>query len=554
MRLIRHTLLIRAHTSLVVAGLWRTLLLADRRILIDFEMVLVPRYSLSQTTTHVVIEVTLPHVRVSMKSVDLLVVDGVEFHLHAPPAYLLRLTLPDRVVDEDAVEESLAALANDVQTHHETIYTKADLPRLIYNPEKNHGTLIVSMRKESERFWEDLDLLGKLQEPAPNQRRKQESRASKLVAEIDSQKSLSAESASADECLASIKYSDSPSYGLFQQHSNVFRDYAREGLTLEMIECKNPDDTLDARSADQDRRAMRLETENEKFDPDRYLNDLCVEEDGDMIFDCAMSMEPHWATSVTELTEKLSKLTTSAVDASTFFTEEESNTLASIPSKGLPDFETLTKEQSHAAFLCLVDVLFSYAYDHRTTDGDPTVESSWTLMILSPALSWLENYNPPYDSIQDVLIWSTRRSIIYPYLRNYNLSMKVVKDVAEILSMGRRTIIRCLLQVHTIMERSESHYLFNKLFIDPMICWIQRCDELDVRAFSNRVLDAISSGAFLAKSTLDLDLDELEQNLLSDDDSDDTKDESSSEEQSDSPVSSDKGFRTMIEEINSKEN
>ena len=528
-------------------------------------MVLVPRYRLSQTSTHVVIEVTLPHVRVSPKSVDLLVVDGVELHLHAPPAYLLKLTLPDRVVDEEAVEESLAALANGVQNHHAAIYTKEDLPRLTYDPEKNHGTLIVSMKKESERFWEDLDLLGKLQEPTRSQRRKQESRAgSKLVVEIDSPEEdrggggecLSIESASEDECLTSIKYSDGPRYGLFQQHSNVFRDYAREGLTVEMIECKSPDDTLDARSVDQDRRAMRLETENQKFDPDRYLNDFCVEEDGDMIFDCAMSMEPHWATSVTELTEKLSNLTTSAVDASTFFTEEESNMLASIPYKGLPDLESLTKDQSHAAFLCLMDVLFSYAYDHRTTDGEPTVESSWTVMILSPALSWLENYNPPYDTIQDVFIWSTRRSMIYPYLRNYNLSMKVAKDVAEILSRGRRTIIRCLLQVHSIMERSESHYLFNKLFIDPMICWIQRCDELDVRAFSNRVLEATSRGAFLTKSTLDLDLDELEESLISDDDDpNDTNDESSSEEQSDTSVRSDddKGQRVMMEEIHSKE-
>ena len=531
-------------------------------------MVLVPRYSLSQTSTHVVIEVAIPHVRVSLKSVDLLVVDGVELHLHAPPAYLLRLTLPDRVVDEDAVEESLAALANDVQTHHATIYTKADLPRLTYNPEKNHGTLIVSMRKESERFWEDLDLLGKFQEPTRSQIRKRESNSragSKLVVEIDSPEddrvggaeSLSAESASADECLKSIKSSDGPRYGLFQQHSNVFRDYAREGLTLEMIECKNPDDSFEPQSADQDRRAMRLEIENDKFDPDRYLNDFCVEEDGDMIFDCAMSMEPHWTTSVTELTEKLSNLTTSAVDASAFFTEEESNLLASIPRKALPDLESLTKEQSDAAFLCLMDVLFSYAYDHRTTDGDPTVESSWTVMILSPALSWLENYNPPYDTIQDVLVWSTRRSIIYPYLRNYNLSMKVVKDVAEILSRGRRTIIRCLLQVHSIMERSESHYLFNKLYIDPLICWIQRCEELDVKAFSNKVLESISSRESLTKSALDLDLDGLEQTLLADDDddddSDDTRDDTSSEE-SDSSVSSDneKGRRALIEEINSK--
>ena len=98
-----------------------------------------------------------------------------------------------------------------------------------------------------------------------------------------------------------------PTYGLFQHYSNVFRDYSREGLAHEMLECPNPDEVYDqspsANSNDdnndyiteqQSRREMRIEMENEKFDTDRYLNDLCVEEEGDMIFDAAMQMIPHW--------------------------------------------------------------------------------------------------------------------------------------------------------------------------------------------------------------------------------------------------------------------
>lgn len=42
------------------------------------------------------------------------------------------------------------------------------------------------------------------------------------------------------------------------------------------------------------------------------------------------------------------------------------------------------------ALLGLADVLFAYAYDHRTTTGDATVESAWTVAVLSPLLSWLE--------------------------------------------------------------------------------------------------------------------------------------------------------------------
>ncbi|CAN0285749.1 unnamed protein product, partial [Ectocarpus fasciculatus] len=46
--------------------------------------------------------------------------------------------------------------------------------------------------------------------------------------------------------------------------------------------------------------------------------------------------------------------------------------------------------EERRVLLGLADVLFAYAYDHRTTTGDATVESPWTLAVLSPLLSWLE--------------------------------------------------------------------------------------------------------------------------------------------------------------------
>lgn len=38
----------------------------------------------------------------------------------------------------------------------------------------------------------------------------------------------------------------------------------------------------------------------------------------------------------------------------------------------------------------LVDIVFCYAYDYRVTLGESTVESAWTIVKLSPTLSWLE--------------------------------------------------------------------------------------------------------------------------------------------------------------------
>ena len=543
-------------------------------------MPIIPRYNLSQTSTHVNIEVSIPHVRVSTSTLDLVIVDGTEIHLSAPPTYLLKLTLPKRVVSEDDVDDSLTraatiptnnGLISVVEEENSTaeddkvstscaqsqstteiieeakqqyiIWTKEDLPKLQYNPEKNHGTLTVIIRKEEEGIWDDLDLLGRLQQQ-PKTRT-----SNPLIKVIDGDKDetetfndkddTETSTSQVMEDLLSVNNENRPTYGLFQQYSNVFKDYAREGLAHEMLECPNPDEVYNTKNNDnkgendtseqQNRREMRLEMENEKFDTDRYLNDLCVEEEADMIFDSAMQMLPHWAAkqssssdtsneesndtnTIDNVTSQLSKLSTTVEKQfNTFFTAEESHLLATLPPQSNIPIQ-LSAEQKRSAFLSLTDILFAYVYDHRTTDGDPTVESSWTVMILSPSLSWLENYNPPYDTISDVIRWNIRRSLIYPYLRSYALAIKVANDVCQIIKCGRRTIIRCLLQLHQIMEKSESHYLFNKLYIDPLLGWIQRCDEDEVIEFGKEVKDSL--GLNLLKDNLGLGLVELESSFL----------------------------------------
>ncbi len=502
-------------------------------------MPITPRYSLTQTPTHLHIEVSIPHVRVSTSTIDLRVVDGTQVNLYAPPTYLLNLTLPDRVIDEDAVEDSLSRSAIGFSPIQEEgtqsnevsrLLTKEDLPRLQYNPEKNHGTLVVILRKYEEGIWQDLDLLGRLQQPTQQMQAKRAAKKS-LVQEIseNGEESKSNELNQAahqevmEECLS---LQNTISYGLFKKYSNVFRDYARAGLADEMLECPNPDEAIgngeeSIELEEQFRRDLRIQTENEKFDASRYLNDLDIANEGDMIFDSAIMMKPHWM----EISE-------SELSGNSFFTSDESHLLAELPRQtNIPT--NLSAEQKKSALLCLLDILFAYAYDHRTTDGDPTVESSWTVMILSPTLSWLECYNPPYDTIADVICWCIRRSLIYPYLRSYELAKRIAEDVCEIMKRGRRTVIRSLLQLHKIMEQSESHYLFNKLHIDPLIGWIQQIEEEEMNQIVHaleRLLRAKGSNSsdVLGKQHLDLELEDIERRFFESDTSSSDNEESSS--------------------------
>jgi protein SHQ1 len=299
-----------------------------------------------------------------------------------------------------------------------------------------------------------------------------------------------------------------------------------------MLECPNPDEAIgkgeeSIELEEQYRRELRRQTENEKFDASRYLNDLDIANEDDMIFESAIMMKPHWM-----------EINQSDVGGNSFFTADESHLLAQIPRQtNIPT--NLSAEQKQSALLCLLDILFAYVYDHRTTDGDPTVESSWTVMILSPTMSWLECYNPPYDTIADVISWSIRRSLIYPYLRSYDLAKHVAEDVCEIMKRGRRTVIRCLLQLHKIMEQSESHYLFNKLYIDPLIGWIQQCEEDEVQQIGvalEQLLTAKGSNSsdVLGKQHLDLGLEDIEKRFFESVEEQDTS--SSEDEDSSSTV------------------
>ena len=509
-------------------------------------MPITPRYHLSQTHSHVSIHVAIPHVRVSHKTLEL-IVEGTEVNLYAPPTYLLKLTLPAEVVDEYLHERSLdkggiiesaspglvqditAGTMSTVAAHDSAAndstntinqWSEEDLPRLQYDPLQNHGTIVITLRKVTDEFWPDLDLLGRLQQPLLHQKK------SLIVREEYAPNSSDVDIAIKEEGvmdgLKSI-HRGTLCYGLFRNYHNVFTDYAREGLADEMLECPNPDqlsETYEEGEEDSDsRREMRLAMENDKFNSDRYLGDANLGEGDDIIFDVAMGIKPHWMT--VETTSEHPLHADEGLSSTQFFTEEESHILATLKSSTIPN---LTADQIQSILLTISDILFAYAYDHRTTDGECTVESSWTIMILSPTFSWLENYTAPYVSIADVMRWCVRRSLIYPYLRNYDLAIKIVRDVAMIFMQGRRVILRCLLRVHSIMEKSEAHYLFDKLYVDPSIWWVQSVDENVFRAFGKEFFEVLSlyssvdsedwsndKSNMLSKKSLDLGLMQLEQ-------------------------------------------
>ena len=119
----------------------------------------------------------------------------------------------------------------------------------------------------------------------------------------------------------------------------------------------------------------------------------------------------------------------SAAPAFGVYTTEEVDQLARLPRKEY----LMEAAERRRAWCGLVDLLYAYAYDERTTDGEGTVESPWTIRRLSATLSWLD----PPDSVHAAALGAVRRALCYPLYRHWRLALAVVADVAALLRLGR---------------------------------------------------------------------------------------------------------------------
>jgi protein SHQ1 len=510
-------------------------------------MPITPRFLLSQTETHINLKIHTPHIRVTASSIEA-VIDGPEFHFYTSP-YLLHLTFPGNLLDDFESEKEAKA---------------------IFDPSNNNGTVTIDIWKEEEGIWKDLDLIGRL----VSQNHHKKSNVGKPLITIVSSTSNTISDADVDGIDVANEHIDGdsdeishlqtqvdedllcinkPRYGFLDMFHSIFTAFAKDGILQEMVEIPNPDDE----HVDQTRRENRIQMENDKFDPDRYMDDWNLspsadDENTDMVYSEAIRMIPHYwlndtnsspTTIEPSLCDEFQKLTTDdsspRCETSTdrehnsFFNQDELLILSTLKTS-IPPLEHINATQTRSLSLSLLDILYAYCYDHRTTLGDPSCESWWTITFLSPTLSWFEKYSPPYDSSVHVLRWCIRRALIYPYLRNYNFCSHVLlQDMIRVLSQGRRTVIRCLIQLHDIFDKSEFSYLHNKLYIDPFISWIQRLDGDELmHALGEEIQTICLSDSLLSKDLLDLNLCEIERNyqLLEEDDVDEAEDNLTEEE------------------------
>ncbi len=536
-------------------------------------MPLTPRFSLRQTPTHVHIEISVPSFRLSAgqdggMEVVLMGENNSEFHFYAKP-YLLKLNFfPNGFVDQD---DDCKGLESGVGTAK-------------YDPSEQTVTVPLLKQKKSDNdddenenkddnHWHDLDLTARMIQPKEIPKKWLHAVVDKGDGEIngtmkdgeEEKGRFEAESGNTnihDNLLNSSGGGEG--YGFASIFRNILTDYCRSGLSQEMLQLK-----LDPENSSIDeRRDERMEHESNNFDFERYLADLELSEDStdDYLYPMVMAYKPWWrttqpqmpkSTTTESLWQDLDRLAINANGQSkepkmptTVFSDDEKLLLSTIPYPLLPKSlqDTSNSKQNYRLWCGLLELLLAYVYDHLATTGDSTVESAWTIFVLSPGLSWLDG--SPSKSVEKTTKAFLRRVLVYPYWRNVEgLGRKVLMETLALMqNHGVHGITKALLQIRAILDKSEVHYLGNKLLVDPYLYWIQNLKRpQDEDGGTDRILTELSNLVHNDKNferivqsvEQSLGIDEMMEEFFGNDEDEESNNEtasssSSSEEDSDS--------------------
>jgi protein SHQ1 len=261
-----------------------------------------------------------------------------------------------------------------------------------------------------------------------------------------------------------------PKYGFALQKSGLSGKLLAE--FGELLELSDPDSISSS-----EKKQQRIAFETEHFCADHYLADKY---DNDEIEEI-INYQPWWYKQCADC--KLS--------------QEAKDLMLKLPKKKY----LIDKEVLPCVYFSLVDIIFAYAFNHRTLFGENNAVSGWTMAKLARTLCWLDTFT----SLQDVIVSCFRRALIFPLHRNWDVCIKVLEDVQTLFAGGKKPLLKCLLDVYSCMVVSDPHYVFNDLYITDYCVWIQSAKSSKLESLAHALKSVV-----VKKSDLDLEIEELE--------------------------------------------
>lgn len=402
---------------------------------------LTPFFELSQTDNEVFLVIKAPLANVSNAE---LTVNGDTIIFYCSP-YYLRLHLPGQVIENEADEGK-------------------------YNCD-NQEFLFSFLKANKNEHFPDLDMIGKLLVP-------KKKHTIKPVIEDCSPAEGAPDSESDDDSLGYIRQeiinsnASCAKFGFANKGQGIGNHLSSEfNEILDFTDFEN--------TSTDERSVLREADEQSKFSEDHYLADLmegCDEING------LVYWKPAWV---------------DYTDDKVKFSREEIELFKTL---GNRDY-LLDEWEKKTALFSLVDILFAFAYNHRTTLGEYSVESAWTINKLSATLSWFQSFK----TLKEVKVACIRRSLVFPLYRHWELTQEVIRDTVNILKSGRRQVLKCIIAIYKMFNSSEPRYLLNELYITDYCIWVQKISEKKIKKLGD-----LFEKEEVSKSDIGFELEELE--------------------------------------------
>lgn len=137
----------------------------------------------------------------------------------------------------------------------------------------------------------------------------------------------------------------------------------------------------------------------------------------------------------------------------------------------------MNEKEKDAAFYGLLDCLLAFLCDWRVTEFESNCESHWTVTKLSATLSAFVNF----EDLKEMQTSFCRRSLIFPVVRNFDLSLKVIEDLKACMFIGKKMLLKLLLLIRQLFSSSNPKYLLNNVFIDDYCIFVQQLEDKYIR-------------------------------------------------------------------------
>ncbi|XP_076262336.1 protein SHQ1 homolog [Rhynchophorus ferrugineus] len=437
-----------------------------------------PRFKLTQDDKCVSINIRAPYCNLRELDID---IDENVFLFSCKP-YFLRLILPGNIMGNEHMKSSFDTESGEFS--------------------------FICMKQNTGEYFKDLDLITKLLVPKVEANYQEGS----INIEV-----LSENYNTEDICISDDK-EDETKEDSNQPNLNDGFGFALRARKDFVRICSTFDEVFEIDPCEvslPQRHKLRLQYEQGKFNADHYIADYIED---------------------TEISELISLKSPLINDKDSFnFTNSELDFL-----KDLPNIQyTLSEQQIKYCYNGLLDILFAYCYDQRSTYFDGNIESGWTIVKLASTLSWLDAFETP----KEALVTAFRRSVIYPLYRHFQLSQTVLQDLKDLISLDERYLIRILIQIYHIFLKGDCcRYILNNLFIRDYITYIMKWNKEQWKSTVQEVL-----ATNVKKEDLGLNLQEIEDGFnlqekfanirINDGDDSDDNDDSSEDSSEDSSSS-----------------